>query len=579
MIADLAAMVRLVAEECDEDTALEGLSRYALLFTRSRNSMIARMDVEMGEVVLGYGHGEDWDDEATRERIRVDTKKGEGIVAFVAATGNAYESGDVKSDPRYRDLFGTTTSEIAVPIRDRNGRIQAVLNVESDRKQNYTEDDVRVCETIADLIAIVLERERMQRREQALVQIGNALDTAMTGGELIERLLEVAGEVLRFQSCSVFLLDPESGVFVLRGSVSRLKDKVGEVGYRPGEGITGWVCQTGESVRLDRPQDDPRWRGRYLELPNDEIAGFLAVPIMVRRRTIGAIRVLRRVTDNPHVDNSFTEDDERILTTIAEQVATGLENISALQKAIRIEQMAAWGELSAKSSHMIGNRVFALKGDVNELGHMLSDPELDRRGLQELQKSLGVNVTRIEEILQDFRDFVTATQLAREPCSLNDLVRAAATEVFPKRGPVRLEFDLDEGLPMVEVDPRKLGRAISELVENSLNYFEEGRLSISTALATPSQLQRAGLGQSSKRYVAIVVQDEGPGVSAERKDLIFRPFYSGRVKGMGLGLSIVKGIVDAHGGAVFEDGGVGEGARFVILLPAEPVSAAAGNPA
>ncbi|HRI42848.1 MAG TPA: GAF domain-containing protein [Fimbriimonadaceae bacterium] len=565
--ADMARLTGIVAAETDADKALDQLSLAALDVTSSRNAMIALMNEERGTLELAHGHGADWDDEATRERIRVGTQKGEGIVAYVAATASSYLSGDVKSDPRYRDLFGTSVSEIAVPIRDRHGRIAAVLNVESDQRDQYGQEDLVACETIAGLVAIVLDHERLVRREEALVQIGQALGVAITGEELIERVLRVAGEVLRFQSCSIFLLDPEKGLFVLRGSISDLKERVGEVGYAPGEGITGWVCETGQSVRLGRPQSDPRWRGRYLELPNEEIAAFLAVPIDYRGRTIGVIRVLRRVTDNPYVDNTFTEEDERLLASIAKQVATGLENIRSVQKAIRIEQMAAWGELSAKSSHMIGNRVFALKGDVNELGHLLAEADLSREQLAEIQKSLALGLTRVEEILQDFRDFVTATQLALEPADLNAIVRQSVDEVFPRRGPVRLEYELGEGLPPVKVDQRKIRRAISELVENSLGFFETGRLRVATSRASDEQVRRSGL-PASKNYLVIEVEDEGPGVDVERKELIFRPFYSSRVKGMGLGLSIVKGIVDAHGGTVYEDGREGQGARFLILLPA-----------
>jgi signal transduction histidine kinase len=565
--SDFASLVRVVAEESDADRALDRLSIAAMELTDSRNVMIAQMHEEHGSVELAYGHGMDWNDQATRERISVGTKKGEGIVAYVAATGKSYLSGDLNQDPRYRDLFGTSVSEIAVPVRDRHGRIRAVLNVESDQRHHYDDAHMQLCETIADLIAVVLEREQMERREEALVQIGGVLNSAMTGEELVERVLTVAGEVLRFQSCSIFLLDPEKEIFVLRGSVSVLKEQVGKVGYRPGEGITGWVCQTGLSVRLANPQKDPRWRGQFLELPNEEIASFLAVPIGYRGRTIGVIRVLRRVTDNPYVDNSFTEEDERLLMTIAEQVATGLENIRSIQKAFKVEQMAAWGELSAKSSHMIGNRVFALKGDVNELGHLLDDAELNRKELKDLQRSLGISVTRVEEILQDFRDFVTATQLTLVVSEVNALVKESVEEVFPKRSEVVLEWHLGTELPQIKVDPRKLRRAISELVENSLSFFEKGTLRVSTHFAEPAQLQRRG-GNSSHPFVAIEIEDEGPGVDDQRKDLIFRPFYSSRVKGMGLGLSIVKGIIDAHGGTVFEDGREGQGARFVILLPA-----------
>jgi signal transduction histidine kinase len=89
--------------------------------------------------------------------------------------------------------------------------------------------------------------------------------------------------------------------------------------------------------------------------------------------------------------------------------------------------------------------------------------------------------------------------------------------------------------------------------------MEKGTLRISTRVAS----SRAG----SPRLAEVEVADSGPGVVADQKALIFQPFFSKRVKGMGLGLSIVKGIVDAHGGEVYEAGAIGEGARFIIHLP------------
>jgi signal transduction histidine kinase len=312
---------------------------------------------------------------------------------------------------------------------------------------------------------------------------------------------------------------------------------------------------------INNPQGDPRWRGKYVEFPSDQIASFLAVPILLRTKTIGAIRVVRRISENPYLDLRFTESDLRVLQAIAEQFAVGLDNIRSLEKIIRSERMIAWGELSAKSSHMIGNRIFAIKGDTNELGHLLEERELDRKELKSVQQSLATNVMRVEEILQDFRDFVSATQLHLEFGDVNAVVHETAEEIFPKRSAVRLELDLAEDLPGVEIDAKKLRRAISELIENALNYVSDGTLRIATRVVdrTTRRLKR--------QFVEIVIQDSGPGVDPESKNLIFQPFHSGRVKGMGLGLSIVKGIVDAHGGEVHETGEPGEGAKFVILLP------------
>ncbi len=562
----LARLLAKVATEPDCDRALDLITQGAIELTNSRHAMIALLNEDMGCLEVRYGSGDDFSEYAKDSFLPVDVGSEDGIVSYVAATGSTFVSGNVLEDPQYRKMFASTQSEVAVPIKDQNGRIHAVLNVESDRRDAYGNDEKELVIALSHLISMVLDQKAHSRREEALIQIGSSLDTALTEEALIDRVIQVADETLRFQACSIFLYDIRSDRFVLRGTSGRLKDRVGELSYERGEGFTGWVCETGQPILLDEPQQDPRWRGKYVEFPSEHIASFLAVPIAGRNGSMGAIRVLRRKTDNQYLDNRFTGDDLRLLQAIAEQVAAGLENIRSMEKIIRSERMIAWGELSAKSSHMIGNRVFALKGDINELFHMLEEPLVDTKELKSLQQSLSTNVTRIEEILQDFRDFVTATQLNRGPTDLNALVTETVEEVFPRRSKVELEVDLDSMLPVMSLDGKKLRRAISELIENSLNYMETGRLKVTTKLSKGAE----HLSSRTSRFLRLAqldIEDTGPGVDAEQKGLIFQPFFSKRVRGMGLGLSIVKGIVDAHGGDVFEAGEEGEGAKFVILLP------------
>lgn len=558
----LAELVPLVAMELDVDRALGSIADAAVAITNSRHAIVAVLNEELGCLEVTHGSGEDFDTLGRGDVLRVDVGDKEGIVAFVAATGTAFMSGDVTNDPHYRQMFATTRSEIAVPVRDRHGRIVAVLNLESDKGDAYTVEDQLTTDALASMIGVILDRQEQNSYEEALIQVGSALDAALTEEALIDRVIQIGSEVLRFQACSIFLHDPKTDTFVLRGTLGRLKDQIGKIRYARGEGCTGWVCDKGQPVLINHPQSDPRWRGKYVEFPSDQIASFVAVPVLLRTKTIGVIRVVRRTSDNPYLDLRFTESDMRVLQAMAEQFAVGLDNIRSLEKIIRSERMIAWGELSAKSSHMIGNRVFAIKGDTNELGHLLQERMLDREEVGKLQKSLAVNVMRVEEILQDFRDFVSATQLHLQAGDVNAVVEETSAEIFPKRSKVKLELTLAEELPAVEIDAKKLRRAIGELIENSMNYMDEGTLRISTSVMdrTTRQLKR--------RFVQIEVQDSGPGVNTESKQLIFQPFHSGRVKGMGLGLSIVKGIVDAHGGEVYEAGEVGKGAKFVILLPA-----------
>jgi len=553
--AHLARLISEISAVAEVDDALRRIADAALELTPTRHVLVAVLNQQMEDLEIKFGAGEGWAEVAQHRRLPLEIGRNEGLVGWVAATGEGIISGRVQEDPLYRALFSSTQSEIAVPVKDEFGRVRAVLNLESDRRDAYTDTDRLTAQALADLAGVVVQRRERMAREEALIQIGSALDDALTEELLIQRVIEVAEQTLRLHSCSIFLIDPQRNAAVLRGTIGELRDQVGSLHYELGEGFTGWVCQHGEPILLDDPQTDPRWRGKYVEIPSPQIASFLAVPIAIQGQIFGAIRVLRRKTENTFVDNRFTPQDQRLLQTIAEQVASGLANVRNIERMIRDERMIAWGELSAKSSHMIGNRVFAVRGDVNELGYMIEDGSIAPDQLREIQQSLATNVTRIEEILQDFRDFVTATQLDRHPTDVVALVRETAQEIFPRRTNVQLELDLSETPLEISVDSKRLRRAIGELIENSLNYFDEGALRVSC------HLRRAG------RVVQIEVEDGGPGVPLEKKSLIFQPFYSGRVKGMGLGLSIVKGIVDAHGGEVFEAGTPGSGAKFVILLP------------
>lgn len=557
----LTELYTSVVQESNLNLALDQVAEVTVKLTGCRHAMVTTVNEATSELEIRT--------KAPFEPVSpANVSKQDGIVAYVATTGSSVLSGKVKEDSRYQVTYPDTESELAVPVRDLNGRILAVLNVESDRSDAFDEETRIVMSGLAGVVAVILEREAHQRREEALMRVGEATGTAGNEDSLIRQVMQVAEKVLRLQACSIFLLDTITDRFVLRGTIGRLRDEVNLIGYARGEGFTGWVCDTGKPILLDDPQEDPRWRGKYVEFRADEVASFLAVPILSRSESIGAIRALRRKSNSPFYDNRFKSDDQRLLTAIAEQLSIGLESVRSTERTIRSERMVAWGELSAKSSHMIGNRVFALKGDLNELRFQLGESEPSINELWELEQSLSTNVRRIEEILQDFRDFVTATQLSKEVGDVNALVQETVAEVFPRRSEVELSVNLDHTIGKIKFDGKRLRRAVSELIENSISHMETGVLTVQTREISSDELDRTR-GSRVARYAEITIADSGPGIPQDKKDLIFQPFYAGRVRGMGLGLSIVKGIVDSHQGLVFECGKEGVGATFVILLPME----------
>ena len=550
----------------------------AVRLTGGKRAFLARVVQETGELAVAETAGEGWTEEIERIRLQPHNETHRGITGYVAITGEPYLCPDVREDPHYVQFFTEVRSEIAAPFFDAEGRVSGVLHVDSEDPDHFCREHLDWLTTFANGIAAALAFEEYRSRERLLVQIGRDLAATSEIEPLARRVVEVAAEALRCEGCSLFMLDETRETLVLQATRGYLMAEVGTAFYRLGEGLTGTVGLTGQAIRLDDPRDDPRWKGRYPEFSPDERSAFLAVPIVGRERTLGVLRVSRPRATPAWFRARFTESDERVLTTIAGQVGIAVDNIRNFNRVVRSERMAAWGELSAKSAHMIGNRTFAIKGDLNELKYLLAkctDPQAlahlkMNQEVGALVESVERGVYRLEEILREFRDFVMATQLTLRATDIAALVQEAVSETFPRRGPVQLVTEYESGLPALRCDGEKLKRAFAELIENAVSFMPEGgTLTVRVASVAPGEGPSFVRLSPSRAYIQITFADTGPGVPAEFKERIFTPFFSSRVKGMGLGLSIVKGIVDAHHGKIRETAEPGQGAQFLIFLPIE----------
>lgn len=562
----LGRSIRLISSTTNLDDVLQTILEEAMLCLGANRGFVAILDRDRGELAVRYSVGHDWNDEKRRMRLKVSEETGRGITSHVAATGEPYRSGNVLEDPYYIPYFDDVRSELAVPVIDNNRRIRAVVNIESPTLNAFDQDHEDLLVALASVAAAGMLLSHHRGRERALVQVATELN-AFSGEPIpLQKIIDVTAEALRFEDSSLFLIDRLSGKLTLRASRGRLSASVGDASYELGEGLTGWVAKESKPIRITNLRDDARWRGLHAEMPPEEIGAFMAVPVVGRQGVMGVLRVMRRRSPYKWFRNEFTRDDESVLMIIAAQVGIALENARLVDRLVDAERMAAWGEMSARSAHMMGNQVFGIKGEINELEYLIAQGALDPKTVSDLVANLRKGIYRLEEILSEFREFVKADQLTLSECYVNELVKQAVDLSFPRRSNIRLEMNLASRLPKVKADPGKLQRCFSELVENAVTFQAEGgALRVSTSRADkallPDTVSRLG------KYVQITFEDKGPGVAEEQKKRIFDPFYSTRAKGMGLGLSIVKGIVEAHKGRIYEAGEPGTGARFVILLP------------
>ncbi|MEO6906447.1 MAG: GAF domain-containing protein [Abditibacteriaceae bacterium] len=590
----------------DADELLRATLEEALQAVNGTRAFLAFVDSNAGELVVRFTAGDGWSDQIRKLRLNVleiqhEKEKGseaarQGITRYVVINSRAYWTGNVNDDPHYRSFFPDVNSEVAVPVMAREGGCIGVINIESVEPNAFDGTHATRLANLARRAATIINMTEHQLREEALIGIGRDLNNAADLDTLMDDVVEQAVKILRADDCSLFLMDEEQEskpTMRLPSNSTQLKleashgmaepaSEIKPVHYHLGEGLTGWVAKHGKAIRVGDPRTDSRWKGVFLEAPAGEIAAVMAVPVQCGRGNPGVLRVVRRRKGSLYfLPQEFTSADEDILMTLAGQLAVAIDRTRLMNRLLNAERMAAWGEMSARSAHMIGNTVFGVKGHLNELAHLLaqesrgqmSDDNPDAplwRELKDLTKNVTQGIYRLEEILGEFRDFVLATQLHLAEADINQVLRDVSAESFPKDSSVDLVMNLVPSLPSVEIDEAKLKRAFSELVENAVDFQPDGgRLEINSSIADQEVLN--WLGGSGKQGVRIDFIDSGPGLSAQDRERVFTPFYTRKAKGMGLGLSIVKGIVEAHGGAIRE---VGEnhdpaksGAHFVIVLP------------
>jgi signal transduction histidine kinase len=228
---------------------------------------------------------------------------------------------------------------------------------------------------------------------------------------------------------------------------------------------------------------------------------------------------------------------------------------AARRELAQTQRLALAGQMAASVAHQIGTPLNLISGYVQMLraNHEGASPEGER--LATIQEQIG----RVTGIVQSLLDETRRPALALQPTPPGDLLEGLADLVRPSllgRG-IDLDLHVAPGLPPVCADRAQLEQGLLNLVTNAVDAMPEGgRLTLAA---------RADDGQ-----VALVVTDTGAGISPADLARVFEPLYTTkpRGKGTGLGLPIVREIVEAHGGTVRLDSRAGEGTTAVVRLPA-----------
>jgi signal transduction histidine kinase len=247
------------------------------------------------------------------------------------------------------------------------------------------------------------------------------------------------------------------------------------------------------------------------------------------------------------------EELESVLCRMAEQIGAVIARMQQSQReALRSEQLAAVGQLAAGLAHELRNPLMSMKILVQAAAECGDPARLGSRGLHVLEEE----IMRLERLTSTFLDFARpprpAKQLIEAKTVLEETVGLLAGRA--RQRDVSIACRCPDGPVPAEADVDQFRQVLLNLLLNALEAVPDGG-SVEVEL------------EPAERWLTLRVADTGPGLPEGLGDTIFRPFVSTKGTGIGLGLSICKRIVEAHGGEISAADRPGGGAVFEVRLP------------
>ncbi|MBT3313395.1 MAG: PAS domain S-box protein [Anaerolineae bacterium] len=463
-----------------------------------------------------------------------------------------------------------------------DGDVIGVIGLASDEERDF-EAQAEFQETLTSTIAISLRNallyEQAQQRLKELTSIhetAQQLQVLQTTETLSQTLIRILEKNLNYEYGAILLLDAQDKKlipFALSEQGRNLEfvemDKAYILSQRTqvGKGITGWVAQTGKSVRLGDVREDER----YLPL-RSEIRSELCVPLHIGDQIIGVINTETSKT------NAYTELDQRVLETIAAQIVVAIQNARLLEQiqgqTAELEQRVKerTRELSTANkelesftysvSHDLRAPLRAISGfaEIIKVRHKLS---LNEEGQHYFDNIVDAS-KRMGRLIDDLLSYsrLGRTSVQQNPVPLAGVLADIIKDMQDYLDELHGTITIPEGLPIVMGNRTILSQIFTNLLENAITYRKTD---------TPPQVEITH--QIEGEQVIIKVCDNGIGIPAEHQEKIFAIFQrlhrDEEYPGTGIGLATVKKSVELLAGVVWVESKVEEGSRFFVKLPKE----------
>ncbi len=442
-------------------------------------------------------------------------------------------------------------SLLAVPVAKGRRTVGVLLFVSRRVDDGFGERDLPKAEVLGSQAVVAIENAQLygaqrQRLDEmaALFEFMRAVSNAMSPSAIADQLLEIVKRRPGFSRARVSLRDRETGVLWFAatdgppaGSGRRETPLSSDLARK--------ALTAGVSMRSESGHARPRPR--------------LAVPLTLQDRVVG-------VVDLEGVGGGrYSEADQELVVSLANQAALAIENLQLVEEARKLAALREIDrfktDLLSVVSHELKTPLSSIKGYSTLLLH--NEQKLRREERREYLQTIDEESDRLKELIDNLLDMsrlnAGVLRVERQPVDLEPVARQALARAAALTQQHNLEFDWQVE-QLVLADPRRISQVVSNLIDNAIKYSPDGGTIEVSAQRTATDL-------------VISIADEGVGIPAWHTERVFERFHrvegelSRRVGGTGLGLAICRGLVEAHGGRIWVESEANKGSRFSFTLP------------
>jgi PAS domain S-box-containing protein len=436
----------------------------------------------------------------------------------------------------YRLLDGPEAGPTIVQPLVRQRSILGALVVGNDRSHRLFDPNAgRLCQSIAVQVTAAIENARLYGDLQAQAnQLADLLQSQEDEGRRRMSILESVAE-------GVVVSDEEGHIAIVNAAAERiLGTSRKRILGRSLKGLTGRMT-LGPSADWSTVAESDTPLQTVFELEG-KVVHVNAAPVLTPSGDhLGVVAILRDITRETEAERAKSE----FITAISHELRTPLTAIRGYAEALDGGMVGPMSEAQAHFLRIICDNALRM-GNLTE--NLIAISELEKGGL------------KLEYVETDIH------------LAVGDVVRAFRSELEARQ--LELVLELDDDLLAIEADPARVRQIVDNLVSNAVKFtYPGGRVTIGATMLRDE-------GEQPQMHCAIWVEDTGIGISPEEQEHIWERFYrpvnplAVEASGLGVGLSIVKSLVEAHSGRVWLESTPGVGSKFTVLLPtkrAQPI--------